>query len=383
MARRLRLGRIWAVPIHGTATLPVLVLFVAAGAGWQVGAAVPGYPVAAYAAAGLFSSCLFLWTVFAHETAHVAAARRYRAKVKGVTLSALGGLTEIAGEPASPWQGVVVAIAGPIVSAACALGCLGAAFGLAALGVSPLVAISVGWVGLMSGVLAVLNLVPAAPLDGGHVLQAVLWAGLGNRRRATAISARAGQVLAVSMAVFAVWSLVRGSSLLLVAAIVLVIWPVWRGASAVWRSGDQRAALGGRTVAEATRPSQPLPADLALADAAARLPGGAGHVVVVDGRGRPVGVLSASRLRKAAGRDPARPVASLLRTRGRVRTAGPGEGLADVLERNNARLVAVAVVEDDRLVGLLEPEAVRAMMRAGAAQPFAEPVADVWPGLPR
>src|SRR5207253_3192416 len=135
---------------------------------------------------------------------------RYRARVNGVTLSLLGGETAISGQPGSPWQGIVVATAGPVVSVLCGGACAAAAYGLSALHGPPLAALSLAWVGLLCITLAIVNLLPAAPLDGGHVLQSVVWATTGSRTRASAISGRAGQVLGIGMVGGAAWLALAG-----------------------------------------------------------------------------------------------------------------------------------------------------------------------------
>src|SRR4051812_31554278 len=119
MAKAVKLGRIWTVPIQGTYSLAILILLVGGMSGWQMRSIAGGFGLEAYALAGFGSAVLFVWTVFAHETAHVLAARHYGAKVKGVTLSFLGGEAAISGQPGSPWQAVVVAVSGPIVSVLC------------------------------------------------------------------------------------------------------------------------------------------------------------------------------------------------------------------------------------------------------------------------
>ncbi|HEX3215216.1 MAG TPA: site-2 protease family protein, partial [Actinomycetota bacterium] len=110
----------------------------------------------------------------------------------GITLWLLGGVAQLEDEPASPRDELRVAIVGPAVSLALAVG-----FGLAALGLSvlggPAVAVAIAaWLAVGNAALALFNLLPAAPLDGGRVLRGLLWRRHGSRVRASVTATRAG-----------------------------------------------------------------------------------------------------------------------------------------------------------------------------------------------
>jgi Zn-dependent protease/CBS domain-containing protein len=378
----LKLGRIWSVPIRGAYSLVALVLLLAGITGWQYASFARGHSVAGYVFAGLFSAALFIWMVFAHEAAHIVAARRFGAHVQGVTLSLRGGETAISGQPASPWQGVVVATAGPIVSAACGLLCGAAAYLAALLHLPMLVSLSFAWVGILSVLLAIANLIPAAPLDGGHVLQAVVWWGTGNRVRASAVSGFAGQLVGAAILLWSLWLALYELSPISAGVSAIVAWPLWRGASATRRAARQRAQLAGLRVGDlAAHEARTVPDEVSAAEAAARLVGTPnGYVAVVDEVGQPRGVLSVERIRKTAREHPRRSVGKLVRRRSPV-TATPDEPLADVLERTYAKPKPFLVVVGDRPAALIEPADIRAALAAPVdpAEAFVEP-ADVWPG---
>jgi Zn-dependent protease len=378
----LKLGRIWSVPIRGTYSLAGLVLMLSAMAVWQFASILPGQSRLAYLVAGLASAVLFLWTVFAHEAAHLIAAREYGAKVNGVTLSFYGGETAISGQPASPRQGVVVALAGPAVSILAGLGCGAVAIAAAHLGLHGLVVLSLLWTGGLSVLVGIANLIPVAPLDGGHVLHAAVWWGTGNRVRASSVAGFAGQVVGLAILMSAMWLAVFKLSLVAAALTAIVAWPLWRGASATRRAAQQRAQLGGMTVGEliATE-ARMVRADVPVAAAATQFAEVAdGYVAVVDDAGRPRGVLSIERIRKAAHAHPRRTLGRLIRRRGPI-TATADEPLADVLERSYAKPTLVLVLDDDSPAALIEPDDIRAALAApaGTSEPAQEPT-DVWPG---
>lgn len=385
MAKSVKLGRIWTVPIQGTYSLAILILLVAGMTSWQMRYFVGGYGLAAYALAGIGSAILFVWTVFAHETAHVVAARHFGAKVKGVTLSALGGEAAISGQPGSPWQGIVVAASGPIASVVCAAGCLGLAFLAGALSAPILVSISLAWVGVLCLLLGIANLLPAAPLDGGHILQGFVWATTGNRTRASAIAGFAGQLLSVGLLFWGFWFVLHDGALLQALSAAVVGWPVWRGATATARVAHQRERLGGLTVAGAMkRRPVTVRADMPLNDVARQLRGHDGLVAVLDVHGDPVAVVESADLTGAARRNPAgRVTDAVRRARRKFIKATTDEPLADVLERSHGEPRAAAVIDDGRLTGILEPELVQATLDAppDAESASGYVVVDAWPGV--
>lgn len=151
--------------------------------------------VTALAAAMLFFVCLAL-----HELAHALVARMGGLSVRGITLFALGGVAQISREASTPSWEFGIAVVGPIASALIGLACQIAA---AALGwqadlpaPSPLAGL-LGWLGYVNIALAIFNLIPGYPLDGGRMLRAGIWAVIGDGDRATRIAAAIGQGIAV------------------------------------------------------------------------------------------------------------------------------------------------------------------------------------------
>ena len=133
-------------------------------------------------ALGLFASVVF------HELSHATVARRYGVEMRGITLFIFGGVAEMVDEPPSPKAEFWVAIAGPIASVV-----LGGAL-LAASTVSmPEPASTVlAWLGGLNLVLAVFNMIPAFPLDGGRVLRSALWKWQDSLRKATRVTSQIG-----------------------------------------------------------------------------------------------------------------------------------------------------------------------------------------------
>ena len=208
MARQtLTLGRVFdiRVGVH-VSWLPVYAFMTIALA--RALAMLPG--LEAYALGAACALMLFA-SVVAHELAHALVARRFGVRTSAITLFLFGGVATLEREPASPKADALVALAGPAMSAALAAIALAILFGLDRLLADGALRDALGLLGtyvvLANAVLAVFNLVPAYPMDGGRVLRAVLWQRSHERTRATNVASRIGM----------------GFSVLLVAAGVLIV----------------------------------------------------------------------------------------------------------------------------------------------------------------
>jgi Zn-dependent protease len=153
------------------------------------------------AAMGLVTGFAFFACLTVHELAHAVTARRFGIRVRGITLFVFGGVAEIEGEVPTPAREFAVALIGPAVS----LG-LGAAFALATTWAGDVPAIEgvLGTLALVNLGVALFNLIPGLPLDGGRLLRAGLWWLSGSRERATTIAAGAGVVVAAALTAFGV-----------------------------------------------------------------------------------------------------------------------------------------------------------------------------------
>ena len=193
MTASLRFGRIAGIPVGASWSALLIALLIAWSLGGQLlPAQVPGLVPAAYWLAGAAGAVLFLGSLLAHEVGHALVARRAGLRVRGITLWLLGGVAQLEDEPASPGDELRVAIVGPAVSLALAVGFGLAAAALSLAGVPTLAVVVAAWLALGNAALAVFNLLPAAPLDGGRVLRGLLWRRHGNRVRAAVTATRAG-----------------------------------------------------------------------------------------------------------------------------------------------------------------------------------------------
>jgi Zn-dependent protease len=160
---------------------------------------------------GISASLLFFISVLAHELAHSLVGRAYGVEISGITLFLFGGIAGMKGDVKEPGTEFKMAIAGPLCSLA-----LGGIFALILLipAVQGRAAMMIIWLALMNGMLAVFNLLPGFPLDGGRVFRSVLWRSTGNYLLASRIATRVGQgfgflliIGGIVTAIFNLWGL--------------------------------------------------------------------------------------------------------------------------------------------------------------------------------
>ena len=176
----------------------------------------PFWPSRTIWSAAVVISVLFFASVILHEIAHALVAKAYGMPVRTITLFALGGVTRIQKQAANPAAEFWMGLAGPLVCAALGMVCgwLGAWWGRGSniMTVPPpvVVLMSLSSLNLM---LAMFNLIPGFPLDGGRILRACLWWIGGDEIRATRLSSRVGQGVALMLFGLGLWEFLSSQSL--------------------------------------------------------------------------------------------------------------------------------------------------------------------------
>jgi Zn-dependent protease/predicted transcriptional regulator len=165
------------------------------GAYWSMGV---------IAALGLFASIVL------HELGHATVARRYGLPIRRITLFIFGGVAEMEAEPERPAAEFWVAIAGPIVSFLVGLVCWLLLQAAAVVGAGVPVVGVLAYLASINVILAVFNLVPAFPLDGGRILRAALWYWKGSLRWATRVSSTIGGGFGILLIVLGVYRVLVG-----------------------------------------------------------------------------------------------------------------------------------------------------------------------------
>jgi len=160
---------------------------------------------------GLITALLLFVSVLLHELGHSFAALRQGVKVRSITLFLLGGVARAERECSTALGSLIVAAAGPLVSLILAAVLLGSAH--AADRASPLLGRMVAQLGLLNLVLALFNLLPGLPLDGGLILKALVWHWTGSQRRGTQVAAASGRFLALLAIALGSLLFLRGGSI--------------------------------------------------------------------------------------------------------------------------------------------------------------------------
>ena len=196
MKQSIRLGRVAGVPVGIHWSVAVIVgLMVAILGGQALPQMTPGQSPAAYWVVAIPGALLFVLALLAHELAHAFVARRAGVPVRSITLWALGGVSELGAEPPTARADLRIAVAGPATSLVAAGLFWALAVGVSAAGGPAIGVAALVWLTYMNALLAVFNLLPGAPLDGGRILRAVLWMRHGDRSRAARTAAGAGRII--------------------------------------------------------------------------------------------------------------------------------------------------------------------------------------------
>ncbi|MBM3660994.1 MAG: CBS domain-containing protein, partial [Actinobacteria bacterium] len=315
----------------------------------------PGYRPHEYWIVGVAGMVLFLGALLAHELGHSLVALRRDVAVESITLWLFGGVARLRGEARTPRDELAIAIAGPAVSLAGAL-----SFGTAAVvldGRGPdIVVVVLAWLALVNGMLVVFNLAPAAPLDGGRVLHAVVWGATHDRARATRTATTAGKGFGFLLIGLGGVLLVNGD--IGGAWIGLVGWFVIAAASAEATHALLTTALAGIRVrdvmtADPITVRDDVPLDVVVADVL--LTHHCSTFPVVDGAGETVGLLTLRRVRAVPDEQRPRLVAGDVAVPlAATAIARPDDSIAEMLEHSDPDAPGdgrMLVFEHGRLVG--------------------------------
>jgi Zn-dependent protease len=231
------------------------------------------YLVAVAAALGYFASLIL------HELGHALVARRVGIPIAGIDLWFFGGLSQMRREPQTAGEEFKVAAAGPAVTFGLFALCLGVGALMASgehvtdvalskqgFTTTPALAL-VGWLAFINGVLLIFNVVPAFPLDGGRIARAAIWWRTGDRNRATHLTGRSGQALALALGLLGLWTFASTGSILGLFTMLLAF-ILYQAAGGAVLQGALGRRIQNVTVADIMdREPVTIPADVTLLDA--------------------------------------------------------------------------------------------------------------------
>ena len=316
----------------------------------------PDLPIAAYWIRGIIAALFLFGSVLVHELMHALMAQKLLVPIAGITLFALGGVSEMKQEPPSPSAEFLIAVVGPLASFV-----LAGFFWLVWLGldrgdVEPsFAAVALYLVGL-NAVVAIFNLLPAFPLDGGRILRAAIWGITKNLKKATYLATRVGQGFAYLLIVLGAMFLFAGAGFQGV-WMALIGFFLLQGAQASYTQVVLKEALTGVAIRDImVKDVVTVPPDLRVRQLINDyfLTHGYGGFPVVE-NGRVLGLASLSDVKRAATDDYDRlTVRELMTPLTDQLIIAPEEDVSVAFQRMaEGDLGRLAVMERDRMVGLV------------------------------
>jgi len=279
------IGRVSGIPVYIAGSWAVIAAVIVLTFGPRVGLGTTGYLVAAAYA------LLLLLSVLVHEAGHAIAARALGGRVDRIVANLWGGHTVFGGAHERPRTSALVAVAGPLGNVALAL--LGW-WGSSVL-TAPIPGLLAGALAYSNLLVAVFNLLPGLPLDGGFLVEAAVWGATGSRGRGMLVAGWSGRIITVAVAA---WLAIVEPLLTRTAPdLVSLVWVgligafLWRGATASIAVGRTRVAVEAMRVGQLLRPVVAVPAHASaqtVVDGLIQVPEAAA-AVVVDPTGMPVG----------------------------------------------------------------------------------------------
>jgi Zn-dependent protease len=359
MRAQIKLGRIFGVEIglhYSWFIIALLITFSLAGHFQENN---PGWRDGLRWGVAIVTAVLFFAAIVLHELSHAIVAKMRGLPVRSITLFALGGVAQIEKEAADAktefWMGII----GPITSFVIGMLCLAITVALGwkppEFPQRPLPAMLM-WLGYINIGLAIFNMIPGFPLDGGRVLRGAIWWITGNVKRATTIAARVGQFIAFAMIIYGVMQFFRGTG-------INGLWITFIGWFLLSASRESYAQMVISEGLRGLRVADVMSRDFPIVDANSNLQTFAEENLTRTGRrfwvvtlnGQPEGIITPSEISSVSrNRWPYTTVADVMRPLDATRTVNPNTPLTEALEvMAQQDLNQLPVVSEKGLTGLI------------------------------
>jgi Zn-dependent protease/predicted transcriptional regulator len=352
-----RVGRIAGIEVRIDSSWAVIALLITYSMYLRVRVVYPGTPTGEAVALAILAAVLFFGSVLVHELAHAVVSQARGIRVQDITLFLFGGATRARVESRGPGDEFLIALVGPLTS-----GLLAALFwAVASLGSGALstpLAGTFGYLAWTNLLLAVFNLVPGFPLDGGRLLRSAIWKATGSIGRATRIAALAGQAVGWLLVALGVAYLLAGN---LAGGIwfAFIGWFLVQAARGSYQELQLQQLLRGVEAEDVMAGGLlRIPPDLSLQDAVddyfMRYDHGA---FPVDEHGRTIGLLTLRGVRRVPREEwPIRRVRDHMVPLGDQVVVAPHARMDDVLGKlQDGEAGRVLVVQDGEVVGIITP----------------------------
>lgn len=358
MRSHIKLGRIFGIQIGLHYSWFLIAILIAFSLGPYFHHIRPEWSEASVWGAAIITALLFFVCLLFHELAHSLVAKSHKLRVREITLFALGGVSQIESEAPSARIEFWIAIVGPLTSAVIGFICIG----LASLdgwreGLRPPnpVAAVLLWLGYINIALAVFNMIPGFPLDGGRVLRAIIWWIDKSPQRSTRAAAKVGQIVAVLFILFGLFRFFTAGNFggLWIA---LIGWFLLEAARSSSVQADVMVSLQGHRVRDIMeRNCGTVPGHLTVREFVDDVLVHSGnHCFYVAQDGHVAGLLTPADLRKVPRDDWERTsLQSVMLPLNRVRSVSPEMPAVDALElMGRENLAELAVISNGELEGI-------------------------------
>jgi len=207
-AQGIRVGRILGIPIYVDFSWVLIFGLFSYALSSQFAAEFSNWSSVQSWTVGILTSILFFACVVLHELSHSAVAQAYKIRVLSITLFLFGGLARISREPPKAIQEFNIALAGPVASGLLAAGFYGLSFLFPH---NQTVNAPFLYLAYANSILALFNLLPGFPLDGGRIFRAMVWGATKDFSRATRVAGASGKLIAYALIVYGLGSIFKGN----------------------------------------------------------------------------------------------------------------------------------------------------------------------------
>jgi Zn-dependent protease len=363
MRDSISLGKILGVPLRLHYTWFIIFVFLTVSLVLYVSG---DYPIEQRIILGIITSALFFGSIIVHELAHSVLAIRNGIPVKDITQFIFRGVTQITREATRPKTELLVAIVGPLASLAMG-GIFYGAYFLLAQTQQTVAASLMQWLAMINVILAVFNLVPGFPLDGGRIFRALVWQRTGNYVRATSIATKVGRGIALAfiiggiVIIFALHLWFQGLWL------VFIGWFLHDAARASYQQVLLRNALYGITVYHVMDHGSPLISrDLNLRDLVQQ------YILPTGRTGFPVtreavldGMVTLQRIKKTPkAKWDITSVQDIMTPASKLKVAHPDQDILTLLQEMSGKTVNhIPVIQEGKVIGMVNREDLTRFLR--------------------
>lgn len=361
----IQLGKLYGIRIGVDYSWFVIFVLITMSLSTQYAALHPKWSQLTHTLVGLVTSLLFFAAVLLHEMGHSVVAIRKGIPVRSITLFIFGGVAQLAREPKRALDEFWIAIAGPAVSFALALGCLLGSRALAP--VSDIGNAVLEWLSQINFVLAAFNLIPGFPLDGGRILRAILWGWKGDYKSATRTASGVGQFVAYFFIFVGVVTAMRGNFFNGL-WIGFIGWFLLNAAQSSYRHVALKQSLAGVTVGDVMSTDCPIVAGgIPLSEFVHNEILRSGQrCFLVTQLDHLVGIITLHEVKQIPQAEwNTTPVSSAMQPLENLFMVRPTDALAGILEKMTTEGVnQLPVVEEGKLVGILKRDRLLQLIQA-------------------